>query len=111
MVPRQLTMRTLDILQGEGCGKLLQNQRPLLHPFENGPARVPQRLSHLRAEGFSEEFFQLVQEIVEEGNRRNPGQENDVSQGPGEDVERQLAVLSFEWMVEGKYVNKKPLII
>ena len=30
LVPRQLTMKTLGILQGEGCSKLLQNQRPLL---------------------------------------------------------------------------------
>ncbi len=31
LVPRQLTMETVGILQGEGFGKLFQNQRPLLH--------------------------------------------------------------------------------
>ena len=32
LVPRELTMKTLGILQGEGFGKLLQNLRPLPSP-------------------------------------------------------------------------------
>jgi len=31
LVPRQLTMETVGILQAEGFGKLFQNRRPLFH--------------------------------------------------------------------------------
>ena len=41
LVPRQLTMKTLGILQGEGCGKLLQNQHPLIRDGARGPAMAP----------------------------------------------------------------------
>jgi len=37
-------------------------------------------------------------------NRRNPGQENNVSEGPGKDIEGQFTVFPLERMMKGEKV-------